>query len=429
MTIPQAQVIKDNRAEDNKEGVTANDEGGEPVEIIDDPPQVLKDLLRVAVEPNAAQNVIVVSVNDDGMDPGVIHRIEQWLEETHPRDPDRTDTYLDVDSEGNPSIHSSDQELPDNQRQQESGEPGQRSTQERNVPSRPVTPVFPSVDPELLRMMHPVQRAMAAQREAAAKQRADGREQMNEAARAAMDRPAIALAKSRGYVIDRMTGRPKQPDPPIKILKRSPIRFTRGTEAPIKSTRYIGTVRHEQGESSGQQRRTRKPPPTSTGKDSDRGSTKEPLRDPRKRRRTTPSDFDLRSNREIERQLNVTTEQARQYQELQARPGAQQTQQGATTIQPTLQQTKTRSGKGKEREKKKDVTKKPNPSHKTDTIDLTKEPESDYIASQVDLDVQLALEKSAWTEAEDIDLRLAIEQSLLETGQSTPKQPTSRTRG
>ncbi|KAI9882061.1 MAG: hypothetical protein M1823_006202 [Watsoniomyces obsoletus] len=317
------------------------------------------------------------------MDPGLIQRIEQWVDETNPRDPDRTDTYLDGDSEGNPSIHSSDEEIPNPEHQQESTEPTQRDTQGLNTLGRQTTPVSPNVDPELLRMMHPVQRAMATQREAAARERANERQRMSEAAKNTMDRAAIALAKSRGYVFDPMTGRPKQPDPPMKTFKRSPIRFTRGTETPVKSTsraqnmpHHIGTIRHEKGESSGEQRGTAKPQPI-PAKDSEHDeSTKPPMQDPRKRRRTTSRESELRSNRAIERQLNFETEQARRYQEMEARTKAQQTQRRAATIKLQPQRTKTRSGKGKEREKKKDVARNPESSHRTDSIDLTKEPES-----------------------------------------------------
>ncbi|KAI9884939.1 MAG: ribose-5-phosphate isomerase rki1 [Watsoniomyces obsoletus] len=153
-------------------------------------------------------------------------------------------------------------------------------------------------------------------------------------------------------------------------------------------------TRHEQGGSSAQKPRTVKRPPSSIGKRSDQGgSTVEPTRDSRKRRGTPTS-------MQIERQLNLTEAQAQLYRKIDTE--------------------KIDKAKGKEREQRN--TKQSPSARATETIDLTEEPAHDESANVMDLEFQLALEKSAWTQVEDGDLKLGLEQSLLESEQPVPRQ-------
>ncbi|KAI9882781.1 MAG: RNA polymerase II elongation factor [Watsoniomyces obsoletus] len=389
------------------------------------------------------------------MDPAVIQRVERWLEETNPRDPDRADAYLDVDSQGNPSIHSSDEDPeesaagrtdegagaeqrphPDEQgNQREQPERGQENpTGERR--SKTPTPVLPGIDPRLVQMMHPLQRTMEERRQAEAQQRARQRDRMTQTSRITMDRTAIALARSRGGVIDRMTGRPVQPETPINpIRSRTPLRFTRGTgpthqpttldDAPIQPpTMVISRLRLTRPRLS--------LVPSMTGRTTTESAPKRskpnpatyqqggPSEQPRISKRTRSDDDETATkstagrrrrmdklSEDLTRQLNHTTEQARRYNEMERQPEPQ-----STVIQSDMtEQAQLKRRMEKQPEQRSTLVQ----SNETGSIG----PTTTYAASvEPNIEEQLVMERSAWAQNEDNDLPLALEQSLLDLSHS-----------
>ncbi|KAI9885631.1 MAG: hypothetical protein M1823_002551 [Watsoniomyces obsoletus] len=198
----------------------------EPGEELDDDQE--REGLQASEEPTTPRETVIN-----------ISRIERWLQEVNPRDPDRTDAYLDPDNTSD-ELSSVSANYGSRSGAGSTGQ-GNVSNASESLHNPPNTPegdnngwadiTAETLEGELSNMMHPLQRFFyEQQQQRLALRRNEARSMMPEADRTMMNRMAIALARSQGATINPRTGRPSKHARKKGKWQLPPRRFLRSTE-------------------------------------------------------------------------------------------------------------------------------------------------------------------------------------------------------